>query len=259
MFIPDRYSFRPCESSPDASVKPLMSSRAAQRHQHLLAPTHNAFRAARTRSFASAPTRWRRLCQSVRRDSRGKAPFHPASCQPQTARFPPRQHCRDCARIRGAVPVRVHPHLPHQHLCCAHRVGRSGPGRGGRLPTARCRSLSGSGSLRSPIPCAAKARHPNAPDRLPGRHSASLRVLGHCQTCRQRPQQGRCGYQPLPPHNRSCLQDCQQPRLPRYARFSFSADLDRHLPPGGRQQGIYIFNKGSGSRRCGSIDGCSLM
>ena len=62
------------------------------------------------------------------------------------------------------------------------QVGRSVPGRGGRLPAAQCRSLSGSGSLRSPSPCAAKALHPHRTRPPPRPRSTSFRVLGHWET-----------------------------------------------------------------------------
>ena len=62
------------------------------------------------------------------------------------------------------------------------QLGRSCPGRGGRLPTTQCRSLSGSGSLRSPSPCAAKARQPHRTRPPPRPRSTSFRVLGHWET-----------------------------------------------------------------------------
>ena len=52
-------------------------------------------------------------------------------------------------------------------------------------------SLSAVWSLRSPARWPAKASsHPALPDRLRDRHFASLRVIGHWQTCRQRPHRG---------------------------------------------------------------------
>ena len=70
-----------------------------------------------------------------------------------------------------------------------------------RRPSARphCRSLPGSGSLRSPSPCAVKARHPYTPDRLRGQRSAALRVLGHLETQRLIPASKEKKKQPPAP------------------------------------------------------------
>lgn len=58
-------------------------------------------------------------------------------------------------------------------------------------PPHRPLSLSAVWSLRSPDRWPAKASsHPALPDRLRAQHFASLRVLGHWQTCRQRPHSG---------------------------------------------------------------------
>jgi len=66
-----------------------------------------------------------------------------------------------CTPIRLALPVSVEGCTPPERPPALTPLGRPGPGSGGRLPTARCRSLSGSGSLRSPSPCTAKARQPH--------------------------------------------------------------------------------------------------
>ena len=117
------------------------------------------------------------------------------------------------ASIRRAVPASARPFYPASTSVRRSHSGRPGPGLGGRLSTARCRSLSGSGSPRSPSPCTAKARHPHAPDRLQGQPSASLRGLGHWQTLRRLPpqrHQGNLRHHPQPLHR---LRDCQQPRV----------------------------------------------
>ena len=66
--------------------------------------------------------------------------------------------------------IRCGPHsAPRpQRVPDTQSVGPSRPRR--RRPSAypHCRSLPGSGSLRSPSPCTVKARHPPAPDRLRG-------------------------------------------------------------------------------------------
>ena len=93
--------------------------------------------------------------------------------------------------IRRSVPVREDRHLPHQRLCVAHSFGPSRPRP--RRPSShpRCRSLSGSGSLRSPSPCAAKARQPPHTRPLPRPRSTSFRALWHCQTLSRHPQNPR--------------------------------------------------------------------
>ena len=83
-------------------------------------------------------------------------------------------------------------------------------------PPHRPLSLSAVWSLRSPARWPAKASsHPALPDRLRDQHSASLRVLGHWQTCRPPCRTGTKEYEPSIPPQPSCLQDCQQPRPPR--------------------------------------------
>ena len=69
----------------------------------------------------------------------------------------------------------------------AHTLGPSRPRR--RRPSAHphCRSLPGSGSLKSPSPRTVKARHPPAPDRLRRQRSTSFRALGHLETQRPAP------------------------------------------------------------------------
>ena len=81
--------------------------------------------------------------------------------------------------IPGAVPVREERRTPHHRHPALTPLSRSGSGRGGRLPTAQCRSLSGSGSLRSPSPGAAKARHSHHTRPPPRPRSTAFRALGH--------------------------------------------------------------------------------
>jgi len=73
-----------------------------------------------------------------------------------------------CTFIRRSVPVRVHPSTPLQRPCVAHKVGRPGPGRGGRLPPTASVSSAAPGSLRSPLRGAPEPAAPTLPDRLPG-------------------------------------------------------------------------------------------
>jgi len=89
-----------------------------------------------------------------------------------------------CTLIPGTMPVREERRTPHPRFPALTPLGRPGPGRGGRLPTAQCRSLSGSGSLRSPSPCAAKAHHPSRSRPPPRPRSTAFRALGHLETQR---------------------------------------------------------------------------
>ena len=75
--------------------------------------------------------------------------------------------------------------FPSWHRRC--EPSRLRPGRPSAYRTG-CRSWSGSGSLRSPSPGTAQARHhPTLPDRLPGRRSTAFRALWHRKTHRRLP------------------------------------------------------------------------
>ena len=108
--------------------------------------------------------------------------------------------------------------IPRSSARAALAIGpfRPGPGRPSSHP--HCRSLSESGSPRSPSPCAAKARQPPRTRPPPRPRSASLRVLGHWETCRRltHPDQ-RKRRRHLPPGPLR-LQDSQQPRPTRDPR-----------------------------------------
>ena len=91
-------------------------------------------------------------------------------------RHPVRTPCAGVALFPGYAFI-VH---PPREPC--HGPFRPGAGRPSVHRTS-CRSLAGSGSLRSPSPCTAKARQPlTLPDRLPPRPSASLRGLYGLET-----------------------------------------------------------------------------
>ena len=87
-----------------------------------------------------------------------------------------------CTPIRSAMPVREHPCTPPHRLPALTPLGRPGPGRGGRLPTAQCRSLPAAGSLRSPVRCPVKARHPHRARPPPRPRSTSFRAIGGLET-----------------------------------------------------------------------------
>ena len=71
---------------------------------------------------------------------------------------------------------------PSANIVLPSKERRHGPSRPRprrrSVQLTNCWSLPGSGSLRSPSPCAVKAQHrPNAPDHLQGQASATLRRL----------------------------------------------------------------------------------
>ena len=85
---------------------------------------------------------------------------------PQTAPVLPHQRCWRHTSIRRSVPVREDRRTPRQRQCVAHRVGRSGPGHGGSLPThsaGLCRGLGAKGlpALAPPKPAASPKPHHN--------------------------------------------------------------------------------------------------
>ena len=138
------------------------------------------------RPEGSRPGCWRSGCikdEGMRRFSRK----HPLRGSARISEVASCFYSAESACSRGRL-------YPARTFYRTHKVGRSGPGRGDRLPTAPCRSLAGSGSLRSPSPCTAKAR-PTPRARPPPRpRSASLRALWHCRTLRCR-RTGRPSHQ----------------------------------------------------------------
>jgi len=189
--------------SPDASVKPHLSSRAAQRHRHSLAPSRRPFRAARGQPY-------RLLAQtvSVIADLISGIRLRPESALPATdcagftvfpgltattvlSPFHRSARINDVGKyFYAAVPASSRaPSSPAQSAVPRSHAGPSRPRRGRpSAPRTGCRSLSASGSLRSPIRCPAKARHhPTLPDRLPHRRSTSFRALWHRKTHRRLP------------------------------------------------------------------------
>ena len=123
----------------------------------------------------------------------------------------PNKPVLDCAGLRpasaavrhtlipGAVPVREDRCTPHQRQCVAHRVGRPGPGPGGRLPTHIVGLFRCSREPEVSLPRRSRARRPTLPDRLRGQRSAALRVLGHLETQRLIPASKEKKKQPPAP------------------------------------------------------------
>ena len=147
---------------------------------------------------------------------------------------------RLCTSLRRSVPVRVHRRTPLDRHCCAHSFGPSRPRPVRPSANPRCRSLSGSGSLRSPSPCTAKARQPSRTRPPPRPASASLRLLGHCQTRSRRTR---------PPHQPRACETGQQPRPTGGLTPQPQCVIDRPTTPEGQQKGINIYQGVSGCRR----------
>ena len=135
----------------------------------MTAPSHKAFRAARTRPS-------RPLAQTVSVIVPGHQDLRP--CCPSTlpatdCAVAPASAVLRCASIRRSVPVRVDRCTPHQRLCALTLLGRSGPGPGGRLPNPSAACLCrGLGACGLPALAPSKPVSPPAPDSLQGQASA---------------------------------------------------------------------------------------
>ena len=87
------------------------------------------------------------------------------------------------ASIRLTVPVSVEGCTPLDRQCCAHTVGRPGPGHGGRLPNPSAVGLCrGLGARGLPAHAPPKPATPTAPDRLRGQRSTAFRALDGLET-----------------------------------------------------------------------------
>ena len=156
---PGRYSSRPCRSPASHSLRryrtrPLRSRVRRLRSFACLRPAKPSGQPGHGR-----PGRWRRLCQSSRRKFLTVGPALPACCQPQTARL--------------------------HRFPTLNPLGRSGPGRGGRLPSHivglfRCSREPEVSLLRR-----SRARRPHTARPPPRPRSASLRALGHWESLRR--------------------------------------------------------------------------
>lgn len=93
------------------------------------------------------------------------------------------------ASIRLAVPVSVEGCTPLDRQCCAHKVGRPGPGPGGRLPNPSAVGLCrGLGARGLPALAPPKPASPTAPDRLRGQRSTAFRALDGLETLARGPE-----------------------------------------------------------------------
>ena len=104
---------------------------------------------------------------------------------PQTAPVLPHQRCWRHTSIRRSVPVREDRRTPRQRQCVAHRVGRSGPGHGGSLPThsaGLCRGLGAKGLPALAPPKPAASPHCQTPSVATLHSLRSFRALWHWQT-----------------------------------------------------------------------------
>ena len=114
------------------------------------------------------PGRWRRLCQTSRLCVRCFAPATNPCCPPQTARFRPHQRCYVLHLFEGQC-LFAKTVVPRSTVSAALTpLGRSGPGRGGRLPTHSAGLFRCSREPKVSLPRRSRARRPPLQDRLPG-------------------------------------------------------------------------------------------
>ena len=98
---------------------------------------------------------------------------------------------------------------------CAHKVGRSGPGRGGRLSTHSVGLFRCSREPEVSLPRRSRARRPNTARPPPRPRSTAFRALGHWETL-SRASASRSVMTPsASPAPQSRLRDSQQPRPTR--------------------------------------------
>ena len=203
---PGTVSFLLCARSSRQSAMAACDAAARARQKH-----HRAFRASRKQPF-------RLLAQRMS----GIPPLGSDRCPVPTGVLP----ATPCAGTPASAALalcfyswvtasELGTGYPARTFDRAHSLGLFQPkGREAVCPPHRSLSLSAAGSLRSPVRCPAKASaHPTLPDRLSAQTSATLRGLGHCQTCKQRLHPGHQRSRRHLPRHRACLQDCQQSRL----------------------------------------------
>ena len=195
------------------------------------------FRAARTQ-----PSRL--LAQTVSVCSASETQPKP----PQTARFRPHQRRRLRAYIRRSVPVREDRCTPHQRQYRAHKVSRSGSGPGGRLPSHNVGLFRCSREPKVSLPRRSRARRPTrcqTASRATLHSLRSFRALGHWETLRRASARTTSRNETTSPASPTRLRDSQQPRPTKRLTLPPHQEKHRHLPPGGRDKGINIYNRRS--------------
>ena len=200
------------------------------------------------RPGSSRPGCRRRQCQS---SFQGIKTFGLAAlprCQPQTAPVPPHQRRSLSAYIRRIVPVREDRRTPLQRQCVAHKVGRSGPGPVGRLPSHNVGLFRCSREPCVSLPRRSRARRPSrcqTASRATLHSLRSFRALGHWETLSRASARTASRNNATSPASTTRLRDSQQPRPTKRLTLPPHQKIHRHLPPGGREKGINIYNKGS--------------
>ncbi len=194
------------------------------------------------------PGRWRRQCQSSLQGIKTFALAAPPRCQPQTAPVPPHQRCWRHSSIRGSVPVREDRRTPLQRQYVAHRVGRSGPGPGGRLPSHNVGLFRCSREPCVSLPRRSRARRPSrcqTASRATLHSLRSFRALGHWETLSRasaRPASRKGTTSHASPTR---LRDSQQPRPTKRLTPQPQCHIERHHPPEREEKGINIYNRRS--------------
>jgi len=200
------------------------------------------------RPGSSRPGCRRRQCQS---SFQGIKTFGLAAlprCQPQTAPVLPHQRRRLSASIRRIVPVRGNRHTPHQHRCRAHKVGRPGPGPGGRLPSHNVGLFRCSREPYVSLPRRSRARRPSrcqTASRATLHSLRSFRALGHWETLSRASARTASRRRTSSHESPARLRDSQQPRPTKRLTLPPHQEIHRHLPPDKGEKGINIYNRRS--------------
>lgn len=207
-----------------------------------------AFRAARTRPSRPLaqrmPVSHRTMRQSRLLALPARIPRRPSS----TARFRPLERCRVGASIRRSVPVRGNRHTPHQHRCRAHKVGRPGPGPGGRLPSHDVGLFRCSREPCVSLPRRSRARRPSrcqTASRATLHSLRSFRALGHWETLSRASARTASRNNATSPASTTRLRDSQQPRPTKRLTLQPQCVIHRHHPPDEEEKGIKIYNRRS--------------
>ena len=200
------------------------------------------------RPGSSRPGCRRRQCQSSFQGIKTFALAALPRCQPQTAPVPPHQRRRLRAFIRRSVPVREDRCTPHQRRCHAHRVGRSGPGPGGRLPSHNVGLFRCSREPCVSLPRRSRARRPSrcqTASRATLHSLRSFRALGHWETLSRASARTASRNNATSPASTTRLRDSQQPRPIKRLTLPPHQEKHRHHPPDEERKGINIYNRRS--------------
>jgi len=173
-----------------------------------------------------------------------RIPRRPSSTAPERTH----QQSRGSASIRRSVPVREDRRTPLQRHLALTLLGRSGPGPGGRLPSHNVGLFRCSREPKVSLPRRSRARRPTrcqTASRATLHSLRSFRALGHWETLRRASARTTSRNETTSPASPTRLRDSQQPRPTKRLTLPPHQEKHRHLPPGGRDKGINIYNRRS--------------